>query len=133
MALPRRTAERITIPTGEHNLVNHEIVIDQQTIGDMVVLRPAGDIDMARSSTVRKAVSEVVRVRPAKLVMDLTSVEYMDSSGIATLIEGLQSSMRNKMKFVLVGVTPKVRSAFEITKLIGMFTICANIDDAAKI
>lgn len=98
----------------------------------MIVIRPVGDIDMARSSAIRKTVTEAIRVRPAKLVMDLTSVDYMDSSGIATLIEALQNSMRNKMKFILVGVGPKVRSAFEITKLIGMFTICATVDDAAK-
>jgi anti-anti-sigma regulatory factor len=48
------------------------------------------------------------------------------------MIEALQSSMRNKMKFVLVGVGPKVRVAFEITKLVGMFTICDTVEDAAK-
>ncbi len=88
---------------------------------------------MSRASTIRKAVAEVMKVRPAKLIMDLGSVEYMDSSGIATLIEALQHAMRNKMKFVLVGVGPRVRSAFEITKLIGMFTVCATVEDATKI
>ncbi len=112
--------------------MNQELVIEQKIIGDMIVLRPDGDIDMARSSAIRKVVTEVVRTRPAKLVIDLTAVGYMDSSGIATMIEALQSSMRNKMKFFLVGVGQKVRVAFEITKLIGMFTICDTVEDAAK-
>ena len=112
--------------------MNQELVIEQKIIGDMIVLRPAGDIDMARSSAIRKAVTEAVRTRPAKLAIDLTAVGYMDSSGIATMIEALQSSMRNKMKFFLVGVGPKVRVAFEITKLIGMFTMCDTVEDAAK-
>ncbi len=113
--------------------MNQELIVEQSTVGEAVVLRPAGDIDMSRASAVRNAVAEVMKVRPPKLILDLSRVEYMDSSGIATLVEALQHSMRNKMKLVLVGVTPRVRSAFEITKLVGMFTICATMDDATKV
>lgn len=112
--------------------MNQELVIEQKTIGDMTVLRPTGDIDMARSSAIRKVVTEVIRARPAKLVIDLSAVEYMDSSGIATMIEALQSSMRNKIKFALVGVGSRVKVAFEITKLLGMFQIYDTVEDAGK-
>ena len=50
--------------------MNQELVIEQKIIGDMIVLRPTGDIDMARSSAIRKAVTEAVRTHPAKLVID---------------------------------------------------------------
>lgn len=113
--------------------MNQQLVIEQSTIGDMIVLQPKGDIDMSRASAVKKSIAEVIKLRPAKLVIDLAAVEYLDSSGIATLIEALQITTRNKMKFALVAVGPKVRSAFEITKLMTMFNICATVDEAAKI
>lgn len=89
-----------------------------------------GDIDMARAPTVRKIVLGVMRDRPAKLVIDLSSVSYIDSSGIATLIEALQLSMRNKVKLVLVGIGPRVKSAFEITRVLGLFAVSTSIDEA---
>ncbi len=110
--------------------MNHDLVVEQSAVGSARVLTPAGDIDMARAPTVRKAVIAVLRDQPTKLVIDLTSVRYVDSSGIATLVEALQLSMRQKVKFVLVGISPRVQSAFEITKLVGLFTVCASVSEA---
>ncbi len=112
--------------------MSHESTVAQSSVAGSTILRPAGDIDMSCAPAIRKAVAGVMRERPGRLIMDLSAVSYMDSSGIATLVEALQQSMRNKMKFVLVGVTPQVRSAFEITKLVSMFTMVATIDDATK-
>ncbi len=112
--------------------MTHELNVDQSSIAGTTILRPSGDIDMSCAPSIRKAVANIMRERPERLIMDLSAVAYMDSSGIATLVEALQQSMRNKMKFVLVGVTPQVRSAFEITKLVSMFTIVATIEDASN-
>ncbi|MSR45000.1 MAG: anti-sigma factor antagonist [Phycisphaerales bacterium] len=113
--------------------MTHELLIAQTVTGDAIVLRPGGDIDMARAPSVRKAVAEVMRTRPQKLIIDLSSVSYMDSSGIATLVEALQHAMRNKMKFVLVGITPRVKSAFEISRLLGLFTSAPTLEDALRL
>lgn len=112
--------------------MTQELTVAQSSVAGATVLRPGGDIDMSCAPSVRKAVAAVMRDRPARLVLDLSAVMYMDSSGIATLVEALQQSMRNKMKFVLVGVNPQVRSALEITKLLSMFTIAATLEDATK-
>lgn len=112
--------------------MNQELVVEQSSIGDAIVLRPSGDIDMSRASSIRKAVGEAMRAQPARLIMDLSHVAYMDSSGLATLVEALQHAMRSKVKFILVGITPRVKSAFEITKLTGLFTIATTVEEATK-
>ena len=63
---------------------------------------------------------------PKRLVVDLTQVELMDSSGVATLIEVLQVQRKDGRKLVLCGLQDKVRSVFEITRLNEVFVI---VDD----
>jgi anti-sigma B factor antagonist len=79
----------------------------------------------------RTAVAAVIRDRPPTLVLDLSKVIYVDSSGIATLVEALQISLKNNVRLVLVGINPRVQSAFEITKLVGMFNISDSVAKAA--
>lgn len=112
--------------------MTRELTVDLTSVAGAAVLRPGGDIDMSCAPAVRKAVANIMRDRPERLIIDLSAVAYMDSSGIATLVEALQQSMRNKIKLVLVGVTPQVHSAFEITKLVSMFTIVATLKDASN-
>lgn len=112
--------------------MNPETPVAQSAVGNSTVLAPIGDIDMSRASSIRKAVTNAMRDRPAKLVIDMSQVPYVDSSGIATLVEALQLSMKNKSRLILVGISPKVRSAFEITKLVGMFTIAASVEEAVN-
>jgi len=61
--------------------------IDQATILDVT-----GNIDMSNSPEVRKALLLEIRAKRApRVVLNLTSVEYIDSSGVASLIEGLKT------------------------------------------
>jgi len=108
------------------------MTVEQATEGTTVVLTPKGEIDMAHSPSLQKTIAAVQAEKPPKLVLDLAAVPYMDSSGIATLVEALQTSMRNKTKLVLCNLSPRVRSAFEISRLIQMFSIAASRDEALK-
>lgn len=108
------------------------MTVEQETDGTTVVLSPKGEIDMAHSPSLQKTIAAAQAAKPPKLVLDLAAVPYMDSSGIATLVEALQTSMRNKTKLVLCNLSPRVRSAFEISRLIQMFSVAASRDEAMK-
>jgi anti-sigma B factor antagonist len=99
--------------------------------GDAVVLQPSGDIDLSRSPLMRKRISEAAAAKPSRVVIDLSKVPYMDSSGVATLVEALQHARRGGWKLVLCDLHPKVRSIFQIAKLESVFTIVADRDAAA--
>lgn len=97
-----------------------------------VVLAPEGDVDLSRSPVLRNALRQAQTSRPRRLVVDLSLVDYMDSSGVATLVEALQMARRNNTKMVLCGMREKVRSIFEIARLDTVFAISDTVDAAVK-
>jgi anti-sigma B factor antagonist len=100
--------------------------ISIETAGDAQVLTPKGEIDMARSPVLRKALGEAMKGRPAKVLLDLSGVPYMDSSGLATLVEALQNARKSQITLLLCGLTPRVRSILEIARLNSVFTLHEN-------
>ena len=109
-----------------------ELVVDVEAISDGVILRPKGDVDMARSPALRTKLTAALKGNPARLVLDLSEVPYMDSSGLATLIEALQTTRKNKIKFIVCNLMPRVRSILEIARLTTVFTVVENRDEALK-
>ncbi|MBL8764015.1 MAG: STAS domain-containing protein [Phycisphaerae bacterium] len=100
--------------------------------GDGVIISPQGDVDMTGSPVLRQELKRVQGNRPARIVVDLGGVPYMDSSGVATLVEALQAAKRSQTKLLLCGMQDKVRSIFEIARLDAVFTIVATADAAMK-
>ena len=82
-----------------------------------------GDIDMSTSTQVREHLIPLFDKNQKAVVVDLSGVEYIDSSGIATLVEGLQWSHSSNNKFRLAGLTPMVRDVFEIARLLTVFEV----------
>ena len=56
----------------------------------------------------------------------------MDSSGIATLVEAMQTCMKQGARLRLVDLSPAVRDVFELARLSSVFEIFSSIDDAVK-
>ncbi|MBL9148942.1 MAG: STAS domain-containing protein [Phycisphaerae bacterium] len=102
----------------------------RDVVKDAVVLRPEGEIDLARSPELRLRLRQEVDAKPRRLVVDLAKVTYMDSSGIATLVEALTRARAGNVSLVLSGLQPRVRSIFSISRLDTVFTIVATADDA---
>lgn len=109
-----------------------DLQVTSRNEGDGVVVVPAGDIDLTGSPTLREELKRVSNTRPARVVVDLAAVPYMDSSGVATLVEALQIAKKNKGKLVLCNLQDRVRSIFEIARLETVFTIAPTLDAAMK-
>jgi anti-sigma B factor antagonist len=106
------------------------LLVRSETIGNAVFVRPSGDIDLAGSPTLRMELRKLQASKPARMVIDLAGVPYMDSSGVATLVEAMQIARKNNTKLVLCALQDKVRSIFEIARLDTVFTIVSNADAA---
>lgn len=102
------------------------VTITSEDLPDGVVLSPTGDIDLARSPSMRSQVSDAMKRGPKRVVIDLSGVPYMDSSGVATLVEALQSARKCGSKLYLCGLTPRVKSILEISRLDTVFTIVTD-------
>lgn len=66
---------------------------------------------------------ELFQDKPPVLVVNMTQVEFMDSSGLATLVGALKWCRRNDSQLKLVGLVQRVRNIFEISRLESIFQI----------
>ena len=103
-----------------------------QTVGDAIIIAPVGEIDLSCAPALRKQITAAQSQRPQRLIIDLGEVPYMDSSGVATLVEAMQNARRSGSKLVLCCLQAKVRSIFEIARLDTVFTIVASTDEGMK-
>jgi len=100
-----------------------DIIKDVKEKDGAVILSLAGEIDMKCSSELRTKFMELFKSNPAVLIVDMTEVEFMDSSGLAILVETLKWSRQNNSQLKLVGMVQAVRSVFEISRLDSIFQI----------
>jgi len=96
----------------------------------VALVRVEGEIDMFTSPNLRDTLLPFFKNKAAGIVVDLSQVSFMDSSGIATLVEGLQWSKKEKRGFVLTGLGKTVFNALSLTKLDNVFTIKENVQEA---
>jgi anti-sigma B factor antagonist len=94
-----------------------------------LVVALGGDIDLDRAPTVRRQLLDCVKRRQDVLV-DLSAVTYIDSSGIASLVEALQWATKRGTGLRLVAVSPQALRVFELARLDKVFSIHSDIDAA---
>jgi anti-sigma B factor antagonist len=81
-----------------------------------------GDIDLEHSPKARETLLATVK-KGRPIVVDLSAVTYMDSSGVASLVEAFQRSRALKVEFALVRVSEQVRKVLTLARLDKVFTI----------
>jgi anti-sigma B factor antagonist len=92
-----------------------------------------GDITLHNSPAVRKALLDLLRVkRVARTIVNLQGVKYIDSSGVASLVEALKASRDCKTGLALYGLSPTVREVLELTRLLKLFEIYDDEESALR-
>ena len=87
-----------------------------------VLVRLSGEVDLSWSQDVRRVVLDAIAGgRPVGV--ELSAVDYIDSSGIAALVEGLQQSRQRGLRFALVAVSDAVRAVLELARLDRVFAL----------
>ena len=94
------------------------------------VLPLKGEIDLHVSPSVTASLNAMIEKKPQRLVVDLSDVTYIDSAGLAALIEAMQKVEAYGAKFLLAGLQETVRSIFEISRLDQVFQIFPDTDAA---
>jgi len=100
------------------------VKISTRRLDKTAVLDISGDIDLAHSSEVRRVVLlELRENRTPKVILNLTAVNYIDSSGVASLVEGLKASRDVGARMMLVGLSPIAYEVLQLSKLLKVFDI----------
>ena len=102
--------------------------------GACSVVHIQGDIDLHTSPTVRATILDLFENRgQERVILDLKAVDYMDSSGIASLVEGLQEAKKKKARLILSCLNEAPRHVLELTRLTGVFEITKTVEDALRL
>lgn len=95
------------------------------------ILDVAGNIDLQSSPAMRKALLDHLKVASC-VIVNLKGVPYIDSSGIASLVEGLKASRDRKNRLVLVGLTSMATKVLDLTRLTPLFEIHETEEQALE-
>ena len=90
--------------------------------GDVLISVLSGDIDLEQAPMARKVLLECVGQGKSVLV-DLSGVGYIDSSGVASLVEAYQAARKTKSDFALVSVSAGAMRVLELARLNKVFII----------
>lgn len=96
----------------------------------VVVCRVKSDVDINSSPDVRDYFERLTREKKEKILIDFETVDYVDSSGLATFVEILKNMRAYGGKLKIINLTDKVQGLFEITKLDKLFDIATSETDA---
>jgi anti-sigma B factor antagonist len=108
--------------------MKHEVIKKQGA--SIVVLK--GDVDLESSPAAREVLLKSVE-GAGKVLVDLSSVTYIDSSGVASLVEALQAAKRNGGRFALVAASDPTRRVLELARLDKVFTMYTTVDEGLKV
>lgn len=98
---------------------------------NMAIFDITGDIDLANSPAMRKALlGEIKEKHTRRVFLNLRNVRYIDSSGIASLVEGLKAARDNGARLILFGLNTSVREVMELSRLQKIFEIYDSEEQA---
>jgi anti-sigma B factor antagonist len=101
--------------------INFEISVDR--LGNDAIVRPSGRIDVDSSPDLRDCLLAILSAEPLPraITVDLAGVPYIETSGIATLIEALRIARHHQSIFCLQGLSGSVLRLFEVTGVLTLF------------
>ena len=97
--------------------------------GNCLIIKLTGDIDMQTSPDARAQILAALNDKRHVLI-EMSTVDYIDSSGIANLVEGYQTAKSNSLTFGLIDISQMTRQVLELARLDQIFPIFGSISDA---
>ncbi|MGB6485103.1 MAG: STAS domain-containing protein [Candidatus Acidiferrales bacterium] len=120
----------------------YSLVVGKSSMSMSITTRPngiatvvdvTGEITLYNAPDLRKALMDLLKVRKApRAIVNMTKVGYIDSAGVACLVEALKVSRESKIGFALFGLNRVAREVFELTRLINVFEVYGTEEEALR-
>ena len=105
--------------------------ISTRQVDNASIVDVTGDITLYNTPEVRKTLLDLLKEKRAKrVIVNLMNVKYIDSAGVASLVEGLKISRDMKSGFALYGLSRTTREVLELTRLLKVFEVYDTEDQA---
>ncbi|RMD89255.1 MAG: anti-sigma factor antagonist [Calditrichaeota bacterium] len=106
--------------------------VNESKIDSVAIIEIEGEVDLYSSPEVRKVIMRLTKNQTPTILVNLGKVSYMDSSGVATLVEGLQQANKYGGKLKLANLQDSVKEVFELSRLDKVFDIYDNVEEALQ-
>ena len=98
------------------------------TVDRRIVVHVAGEVDLANAPELDAQLATVMSESPSQLVVDLTDVTFMDSTGLGVLVRALKRSRELEIRLDLIVTNERVLKVFGITGLDTVLPIHSSMD-----
>jgi len=102
----------------------------QSTPDQIPIIHLKGEIDLHTCGAFRDTLRELIEGKHYDIVVDLAEVPYLDSAALGVLVDAVRRVREHNGSISLVATTPFVRRAFEITRLVKIFSLYDDLDTA---
>jgi anti-anti-sigma factor len=101
----------------------------QEKVGGVMVLQVKGRIDSSTAPELGKSLMAILEVPESRVLLDLGSLEYISSAGFRILLLAAKRAEEKGSRFVLCGLSAKVKQFFDLGGFLDLFTISASRDE----
>lgn len=109
------------------------IQVKTRQVGDVSVVDVVGRITLGEgASTLRETIRSLVAKDQKKIILNLSEVSYIDSSGIGELVSGFTTVTNHGGILKLLGLTKRVQDLLQITKLYTVFDVYDSETSAVR-
>lgn len=105
-------------------------VVDRTIKPGYTVLELSGEVDVLSAPKLKETIIEHITNKAQLIIVDLTEVEYLDSTGLGTLIGSLKRTREAKTRLSIVGMNARLRRLFDITGIDKIFLIYDSVEQA---
>jgi len=107
-------------------------MFQSRKVGDILVLVAPGELDARNAQAAKEHLKELVKAGNSRMVIDLSPLTFIDSSGLGALLTALKAARTANGDVKLTGLTPPVRTIFELTRLYNVFSSYPTVELAAQ-
>ncbi|MHC5529025.1 anti-sigma factor antagonist [Priestia megaterium] len=106
--------------------------IDIQKDGQAYRIKLAGEIDAYTAPKLKEKFMEITEHTETEIIVDLTDVSYMDSTGLGVFIALLKANKKNNGSLKFVGVSERIKRLFDITGLTDILNVNSQVEGGVK-
>ena len=107
-----------------------DLQVKTRHVGEAAVVEAVGEVDVFTAPVLDREIVAQLSDGHARLVVDLSSVSFLDSTGLGVLVKGLKGARESGGGLHLVVTSPRIRKIFDITGLDAAMPLFDTVDDA---
>ena len=106
------------------------LAVERSRVDGYELLKVEGELDIATASRMITALNEAIAEMSAPLVVDLTQVAFMDSTGLALLMNARRRAVRQGHGFAIICPNGPIARVFEIADMVDSLRVCPDRESA---